>query len=173
LCGFDRKAVEALTRPGDGLVTLAPNNAQPLPEPNAMPTIIHVGAPSRLVTALAWFVIVIAPLLAVVVPLQGLGWLAAAAAAALAGIALVSAVALLKRLEWGRRVFIGLVLAALAVQLFGLPWQVYALADVLVAKGLAATRLHWVLLLATPAGAVALLWVLKRLRSAEVRQEFA
>jgi hypothetical protein len=138
-----------------------------------MPTIIHVGAPSRLVTALAWFVIAIAPLLAVVVPLQGLGWLAAAAAAALAGIALVSAVALLKRLEWGRRVFIGLALAALAVALFGLPWQLYALVDALIARGQAAGRLQWVLLLATPAATLAALWVLKKLRSPEVRQEFA
>lgn len=138
-----------------------------------MPTIIHVGAPSRLVTALAWFVIFGAPLLAVVVPLQGLGWLAAAAAVAVAAIALVSAVALLRRVEWGRRVFVGLVLAALAVALFGLPWQVWALVDVLWAKGLAATRLQWVLLLATPAAVLAALWLLKALRSAEVRQEFA
>jgi hypothetical protein len=152
---------------------LAPNNGLQQPEHKTMPTIIHVGAPSRLVTALAWFVIVIAPLLAVVVPLQGLGWLAAGATACLPGLALVSAVALLRRLEWGRRAFIGLALAALAVALFGLPWQVYALADALMARGHDASRLQWVLLLATPAATLAALWVLKKLRSAEVRQEFA
>jgi hypothetical protein len=138
-----------------------------------MPTIIHVGAPSRLVTALAWFVIVGAPLLAVVVPLQGLGWLAAAAASALAVIAIASAVALLRRHEWGRRAVMGLLLVALLVALFGLPWQIYALLDAIVAKGQAATRLQWLLLLATPAALLAAGWVLRRLRSAEVRQEFA
>jgi hypothetical protein len=108
-----------------------------------------------------------------VVPIQGLGWLAVTAATALALLALICAIGLLKRHEWGRRAFVGLVLAALAVQLFGLPWQVWAIVDEIVARGHAATRLQWVMLLATPAALVALLWVLRRLRSAEVRQEFA
>lgn len=123
-----------------------------------MPRILTVGAPSRFVTATGWVVLVLATAVAVLVgwQLPGLvGVAAAALALALAG----AAAGLVLRLEGARRAFIGC--AALAV------------AAGLVALWLQAGRLPLPALAVVSLAAPSLLaWVVRRLSSARVRQEF-
>lgn len=127
----------------------------------------------------------------------GLPWLSAQLAShwpwAMGGSALLAlalgagAVGLLLRLEWARRLFMAALVLMLAGQLLGL-WLQHEFVSVLVQStlamvplpapaagvfgglALAAQILSWLLSLAA---AAAMLWVLRRLGSDSVRQEFA
>lgn len=176
-----------------------------------MPKTIHVGAPSLFVDFTAWAALVLAALAAVLAGLQqaevasllphwqqqqalpplsawllrDLPWvLGAAAVVSMLGVA--AAVGLMLRLDWARRVFIGLVAVALAAQVYGL-WLQNELVPVLLQASLppgalpaaAAGVLDGLTLAARVLGllvtvsACALLgWVMARLMSERVRQEF-
>lgn len=177
-----------------------------------MPKTFNVGAPSLFVTSVAWLAIVLAVGAALLVGLQhaelasllvaaphrtGLplvtGWLLRGMPWVLGGAALLalllaaSGVGLLMRLDWARRVFIGLAGLAIAAFLCGL-WLQHELLQLLVQDRLgtvtlppAALGLFGGLLSAaqamaavvTLAVALLLAWVIGRLRSEAVRQEFA
>jgi len=172
----------------------------------------RVGARSRFVTFTAWLFIVLAAIGVVAAFLQNASassWVAQArfASPALSGLAdwlrdhvpmvmslglalavaqLVSAIGLLRRLEWARRVFIGLLLLAVVVNLGGMwlqqalmvSWVDAALQSVSVPPGLAglleglltATRSMAVLLGLLASAALA--WMAWRLTWPSVRQEF-
>lgn len=173
-----------------------------------MPQTFNVGARSVFVTALGWVFIVLAMIAvawalvrfasagsvvaAVPVP-QGLTALLAAylpwvmaAGLALSLATLAAAIGLLLRLDWARRVVIGLLVFAIAANLGGL-WLQHELVESVVSRTLHASPLP------TPAvdvlggfvtasrvlGATltlgtcaVLVWVIQRLRSTAVRQEF-
>lgn len=169
---------------------------------------LNVGFRSPLVTVTAWLVIFLAtvgagfvwlsPLAAVLFPSwavegRGLPWLAgvvighlpwALLAATLLALALLaSATGLLLRLEWARRVFIGLLALMIAVPLAGLGLQHRRVGEVLlstfgpsplpappVGLGGLAPALTVVLTLAACA---ALAWLMRALMSDRVRREFA
>lgn len=122
-----------------------------------MPQIVTVGAPSRFVTVLAW----LAMLMAVSAPLSvqaagaGMPLLGLSLLLALGGLA--TAWGLLRRLAWARRLFIGLLAAALLPHLGSL----WALQPALVAA--------WPSLLALGV-IVGVAW---RLSQPLIRQEFA
>jgi len=176
-----------------------------------MPKTFNVGAPSRFVTVTAWVAIVLAAVVAVLsgwqqaevaslrpqwpqreLPaisgwlLRGLPWVLAAASA-LSLLLMASAVGLLLRLDWARRVFIGLVGLAIAANLSGLWLQheaaqlwVQAVLGAIALPGPAAGVFGGLLTLAqVMAGLVTVLvaalmaWVIGRLNSESVRQEFA
>jgi hypothetical protein len=109
-----------------------------------MVQLFHVGAPSRFVTGVAWFLIGVAAACAVLavfglvaefwplaastlkrldasVPLpSGLGtWLAGTVGA---GLLLAGAVGLLRRLDWARRLMLALLLAGSLATALGLAW---------------------------------------------------
>ena len=123
-----------------------------------MPRILTVGAPSRFVTATGWVVLVLATAVAVLAGWQLPGFLGVAAAALALGLA-GAAAGLVLRLEAARRAFIGCAAMAAAAGLVAMWLQAGRLPLVAVA----------LLSLAVP-GLVA--WVVRRLSSARVRQEF-
>lgn len=176
---------------------------------NGMPQTFNVGSRSVFVTTVAWVFIVLAMLtvLSLVVrnastaallsglpAPRGLGALLAsylpwvlAAGLALALATMAAAVGLLLRLDWARRVFIGLLLVAIASNLAGL-WLQHELVQTVVSSTLSRSPLP------TPVvdvfggfvtasrvmGAIVTLgtcgllgWIIRRLMSAAVRQEFA
>jgi len=176
-----------------------------------MPKTFNVGAPSRFVTITAWLAIVLAAAVALLAGwqqaelasllpqwqqrplptvsgwlLRGMPWVLATAAG-LALLLLASAIGLLLRLDWARRVFIGLVALAIAANLFGLWLQheavqlwVQQTLGAVVLPGPAAGVFGGLLTLAqvmagmvTVAAALMLAWVISRLNSESVRQEFA
>ncbi len=118
--------------------------------------------------------------------LRDLPWVLAAAVVLSLGLA-ASAVGLLLRLDWARRSFMALAGLAIAAHLLGL-WLQHELVQVLVqgtlgqvvlpqlAVGLfgsAATAAQVMAGVVTLAGIALLAWVIGRLRSERVRQEFA
>ena len=180
-----------------------------------MPQTYNVGARSLFVTATAWVFIVLAVLTSVSALVQNAsvaslmpGWQAANAHQALplltglllgylpwvvgVGLAvsmatLISAIGLLLRLDWARRVFIGLLFFAIAANLLGL-WLQHEVVQAVVDRTLGAVPIpagalgvFGGLVAATRAmavvvtlGACALLgWIVRRLMSPMVRQEFA
>jgi hypothetical protein len=157
----------------------------------AMPQTFTVGSRSWFVNTAAWLIIGLAAVLAVAaLSAWGLGtgaphpWLLAVTFTAVP--AAVSAVGLLQRLDWARRLFIGMLSLTAAVGVAGLWWQLGALAAALrAAQPAGDTAALWQRLLATDtsAGVLAALitlalaavcvWVVRRLRSPMVRQEFA
>ncbi len=124
-----------------------------------MPRILNVGAPSRFVTATAWVALVLATAVAVLAGWQLPGWVGVAAAA-LALAQAASAVGLMLRLEGARRAFIGCAGLVVGMGLVALWWQ----AGRLPLPAIGAATLAAVLLTA---------WVVRRLNSARVRQEFS
>jgi hypothetical protein len=177
-----------------------------------MPQTFTVGAPSRFVTATAWIFIVIAALgslsalvqnaatgslLAVPVARQPLplvtglliGYLpwVMGAALAMSLATLAAAVGLLLRLEWARRVFIGLLVVAIVANLAGLWLQhevVQALVTATLRRGtlpleaagvfggfVTASQVMGVVV--TLSACALLAWIIRRLMSPMVRQEFA
>lgn len=169
-----------------------------------MPTTIPVGARSLFVTATGWLFILLGALASlfalvqkasVVSLLQGTAtpWLAPYApwvvhAGVVLSLALLGcAVGLLLRLNWARRLFIGLIALALVANLAGLGLQQVLLQSVVdhslnaaalppqtadvVGSFVTATRAMAVALTLTASGV--LLWVIRRLMSPAVRQEFA
>jgi hypothetical protein len=179
-----------------------------------MPQTYSVGSRSVFVDLTAWVAIVLAALVSVVAGLQhaeassmlpqwqlnappdaahvGAGLMhylprALAAAAVLSLLLVAASVGLLLRLDWARRVFIGLLGLAMAAHLFGL-WLQHAVVRALVHGTLAqgglpveaagrfdglamATQVMGLVL--TLAACALLAWVMRRLMSEPVRQEFA
>lgn len=174
-----------------------------------MPQTLNVGARSVFVTAVGWVFIVLAMMSvvwalvrfasagSVVAALPGpqgltsllaayLPWVMAAGLALSLGT-LAAAIGLLLRLDWARRVVIGLLVVAIAANLGGL-WLQHELVESVVSQTLRSSPLP------TPAASVlggfvtasrvlatvltlgtcaVLAWVIQRLRSSAVRQEFA
>jgi hypothetical protein len=100
---------------------------------------------------------------------------------------LASAIGLLLRLDWARRTFIGLLVVALLANLLGL-WLQHEVLQSVVDSTLAQTAIpaqalgvfggfvtaaRVMALLMTLAGCSLLVWIIRRLMSASVRQEFA
>lgn len=173
-----------------------------------MPITIAVGARSLFVTATAWAFIllgVVASLsslmqnamlgsLPVPVPSGGVVGLLMAYLPWVTGVGLVlslatlaSAVGLLLRLDWARRVFIGLLAVAIVANLLGL-WLQQEMMQSVVSTTLTHTPLPpqalgvfggfvtaaRVMAVVVTLGACGLLaWIIRRLMSAGVRQEFA
>jgi len=180
-----------------------------------MPQTFNVGARSLFVTVTAWVAILLSALIsasalvqnalvASVLPLPAgtanlptlpllthllLGYLPwVVGTGLLMSLAmLASAIGLLLRLDWARRVFIGLVALAIAANLFGL-WLQHEAVQLWVQQTLGAITLPGpaagvfggLLTLAqvmagvvTLAAAALLAWVIGRLNSESVRQEFA
>jgi hypothetical protein len=169
-----------------------------------VPQTFNVGARSLFVTATAWLFILLGALASVLALVQGASvisllqsvqwpWLAKVlpwtmhAGVALSLSLLACAVGLLLRVEWARRLFIGLMILAFTVNLVGLGLQ-QVLLQALVDNTLSHTALPpqaadvvggFVTATRTLAVAMtlgvcgALLWVIRRLMSASVRQEFA
>jgi hypothetical protein len=174
-----------------------------------MPQTYNVGSRSVFVDLTAWVAIVLAALVSVVAglqhaeatsmlpqwqqsPLPGAGLLqylprALAAAAVLSLLLVAASVGLLLRLDWARRVFIGLLALAMAAHLFGL-WLQHTVVRALVQGTLAqgglpaeaagrfdglamATQVMGLVLTLAACGLLA--WVMRRLMSEPVRQEFA
>jgi hypothetical protein len=176
-----------------------------------MPKTLNVGSPSIFVTVTAWVAIVLAALVSAValvqraevasllpqwqhtvlppasgLLLQYLPWVLGAAAV-LSLLLVAGAVGLLLRLEWARRVFIGLAALAIVANLLGL-WLQYEVVHAVVQatlgqSGLPAsaagsssglTTLAQLMGLVLPLAACGLLgWVIRGLNSERVRQEFA
>jgi len=174
-----------------------------------MPQTYNVGSQSRFVNFVAWLFIALAGFTcawaviqnatqaawaAPLVAHQGLaGWLAKyltwvfSGAAALSLATVVCAVGLLRRVEWARRIFIGLLAVAIAVDLAGLWLQqeaVHLLVDPALRGGalpqavaelfggmVATTR--WLGAAVTLGACAALAGIIRRLMSPSVRQEFA
>ncbi|WP_124451923.1 hypothetical protein [Paucibacter sp. KBW04] len=131
-----------------------------------MPQIFHVGYRSRLVTSIAYLLMLLGLAgLGVSGYLLGfsptgrtlLGLIAFPSLILISLLAIAAGQALLRRYEWGRRLSFGL-LAALVPSLPALPWLTNAnILLALVCLGLSA----------------GLLWLALRLNSRHVRQEFA
>jgi len=169
-----------------------------------VPQTFNVGARSLFVTATAWLFILLGALASVFALVQGASvtslmdsvrapWLLRALPWAMhVGVALslsllACAIGLLLRLEWARRLFIGLMVLAFAVNLVGLGVQqvlLQALVDSTLGQAslppgaagvvggfVTATRTMAVAM--TLAVCFGLLWVIRRLMSPAVRQEFA
>jgi hypothetical protein len=172
-----------------------------------MPITIAVGARSLFVTATAWAFIMLgvvaslsslmqnAMLGSLPVPVQSgvvgllmayLPWVTGAGLA-LSLATLASAVGLLLRLDWARRVFIGLLMVAIVANLLGL-WLQQEMMQSVVSTTLSHTPLPpqalgvfggfvtaaRVMAVVVTLGACGLLaWIIRRLMSAGVRQEFA
>lgn len=178
-----------------------------------MPQTYNVGYRSLFVTMTAWVFIVLAALatmsavvqnaaVASVLPgiraatpdlplLTGflLGYLpwVMGAAVVISLATLVSAVGLLLRLDWARRVFIGMLGFAIVANLLGL-WIQHELVQSVVSSTLSSTRLapealgvfggfvtatRVMAVVMTFAACWVLAWVIRRLMSPSVRQEFA
>lgn len=174
-----------------------------------MPQTFNVGSRSLFVTAVAWVAIVLASVavlsavlrhaaadsvLASLPAPRGLAEVLAIylpwvmGAGALLSIAtLAAAIGLLRRLDWARRVFIGLLLLAIAANLAGL-WLQHELVQTVVQGALSRTPLPapvsdvfgGFVTASRVMGAVVTLglcglmgWIVHRLMSAAVRQEFA
>lgn len=105
----------------------------------------------------------------------------------LSAATLASAIGLLLRLEWARRTFIGLLVVAIVMNLLGL-WLQHEVVQSVVDQTLAHTVIpaqalgvfggfvaaaRVMALLVTLIGCALLVWVIRRLNSASVRQEFA
>jgi len=170
-----------------------------------MPITIAVGARSLFVTATAWVFILLGmaatvsalvqnAMLASLLPAaHGMGWLAAylpwvtLACLALSVATLASAIGLLLRLDWARRVFIALLVVAIVANLLGL-WLQQELMQAVVSSTLSsavlppkalgvfggfvtAARVMAVVVTLGACGVMA--WIIRRLMSAAVRQEFA
>ena len=174
-----------------------------------MPQTLNVGSRSVFVTTVAWTFIVLA-LLAVVSAVvrnaaadsllaslpapRGLGQLLATylpwvmgAGLALSLATLAAAIGLLLRLDWARRVFIGLLLVAIIANLAGL-WLQHEVVQSVVSSTLSRTPLPAPALdvfggfvtASRVMGAVVTLgtcgilaWIIRRLMSSSIRQEFA
>lgn len=176
-----------------------------------MPQTFTVGARSFFVTATAWLFIVLGGLASVSALLQQASFASGLPAVNLQGLPLLtglllgylpyvmgaslvlslatvaSAVGLLLRLEWARRVFIGLLVAAIAMNLGGL-WLQQEVMHALVSQTLGTSPLPPAVagvfggfvvtarVLAVALTLVACLglgWIIRRLMSPMVRQEFA
>jgi len=177
----------------------------------SMPTTYNVGSRSLFVTLTAWTAILLAALagaaatvqyaeVASLLPqwqraelprltgwlLHYLPWVVATAAVLSLGL-VAAAVGLLLRLEWARRVFIGLTALAILAQLLGL-WLQHEVMQAVLAGTLSrvalpdaaaglfdglATTAQGLAMLLTLAACVLLAWVIRRLSSEPVRQEFA
>jgi hypothetical protein len=102
-------------------------------------------------------------------------------------VTLASAIGLLLRLDWARRTFIGLLIVAIVANLLGL-WLQHELVQSVVDQTLARTTIpaqalgvfggfvtaaRVLAVLMTLAGCGLLVWIIRRLMSANVRQEFA
>ena len=118
--------------------------------------------------------------------LRDLPWVLGAAAV-LSLLLVAAAIGLLLRLDWARRTFIALVMTAIAVHLGGL-WLQHELVQVLVLDSMPpgsvpaavvglfgglATAAQVLAMMVTLAACMLLAWVIARLRSEPVRQEFA
>ena len=173
-----------------------------------MPITIAIGARSLFVTATAWAFILLgmvaslsslmqnAMLVAMPVPVSSGGvvgllmaylpWVTGVGLA-LSLATLASAVGLLLRLDWARRVFIGLLVVAIVANLLGL-WLQQEMMQSVVSTTLSHTPLPpqalgvfggfvtaaRVMAVVVTLGACGLLaWIIRRLMSAGVRQEFA
>ena len=180
-----------------------------------MPQTFTVGARSLFVTATAWAFIVLAALascsallqnaavaslmpglrgIAVPQPLPLLTGLLVGYLPWVVGAGLVvslatlaSAIGLLLRLDWARRVFIGLLVVALVANLLGL-WLQHEVVQSVVDQTLARTAIpdpalgvfggfvtaaRVMAVLMTLVACSLLVWIIRRLMSAGVRQEFA
>jgi hypothetical protein len=174
-----------------------------------MPQTFNVGSRSMFVTAVAWVFILLAiaavlsallrhaaadSVLASLPAPQGVARVLAAylpwvmgAGAFLSIATLAAAIGLLKRLDWARRVFIGLLLVAIAANLAGL-WLQHELVQTVVESALSRTPLpapvsdvfggfvtaSRVMGVVVTLGICGLMgWIVHRLMSAAVRQEFA
>ncbi len=174
-----------------------------------MPQTFNVGSRSVFVTTVAWVFIVLAllaatsalvrnaaadSLLASLPAPRGLAQLLAAylpwvmgAGLALSLATLAAAIGLLLRMDWARRVFIGLLIVAIAANLGGL-WLQHELVQSLVSSTLSrapmpsqaldvfggfvtASRVMGALV--TLGTCLLLGWIIRRLMSSAVRQEFA
>ena len=166
-----------------------------------MPQTFNVGARSIFVTVTAWLFIVLATLASVSVLLPNavlpasvglssvlnayLPWVVAAAVL-LSLATLTSAIGLLLRLDWARRVFIVLIALVLIANLFGL-WLQQEMLQSVAARTLSGAALApqaagvlggfvtaaRVMAVVVTLGACGLLaWVIRRLMSSSVRQEF-
>jgi len=167
-----------------------------------MPQTFNVGARSIFVTVTAWLFIVLAAMASVSVLLPNavlpasvglssvlnayLPWVVAAAVL-LSLATLTSAIGLLLRLDWARRVFIVLIALVLIANLFGL-WLQQEMLQSVAASTLSGAALPpqaagvlggfvtaaRVMAVVVTLGACGLLaWVIGRLMSSSVRQEFA
>jgi len=179
---------------------------------SAMPQTYNVGSRSRFVTFVAWMFILLAAFAcewAVIQNATQSSWAAAAlehgslpwlthlllhyltwvfsCAIALSLATMVCAVGLLRRIEWARRVFIGLLMVAIGVDLAGL-WLQQELMNVLVDSALRqatlpqqaaelfggmATAARLLAGVITLAASAALVVIIRRLMSPSIRQEFA
>lgn len=171
-----------------------------------MPQTFNVGARSIFVTVTAWMFIVLAALasVSIVVPNTAIGSLwpagvglpglvsmylpwALAVLVLLSLTTLASAIGLLLRLDWARRVFIGLIAMALVANLLGL-WLQQELLQSVAASTLDSVAIPpkaagvlggfvtaaRVMAVVVTLGACSLLaWIIRRLMSPSVRQEFA
>jgi hypothetical protein len=161
-----------------------------------MPQTFNVGARSIFVTVTAWLFIVLAAMASVGAVLPAIGlpspltstspWLVAAGVL-LSLVTIASAIGLLMRLDWARRVFIVLIALALAANLLGL-WLQQEVLQSVAASTLSATSLPpqtagvvggfvtaaRVMAVVVTLGACGLLaLIIRRLMSSAVRQEFA
>lgn len=163
-----------------------------------MPQTFNVGARSILVTAMAWVTIVVglvfglgaagAHLTELTTGVTSAGPWALSAVVAMSLAAVITAAGLLVRLDWARRAFIGLLVLVIVAQLPGL-WLQYeivqrllgdavrmagplspAVAQLLGFVKMAALGVAVVLGLAACA---LLVWMIRRLMSPSIRQEFA
>lgn len=178
-----------------------------------MPQTYNVGSRSLFVTMTAWVFIVLAALATMSAVVQNaavtsvlpgirvatpdlplltgflLGYLpwVMGAAVVISLATLVSAVGLLLRLDWARRVFIGMLGFAIVANLLGL-WIQHELVQSVVSSTLSSTRLapealgvfggfvtatRVMAMVMTLAACWLLAWVIRRLMSPSVRQEFA
>ena len=178
-----------------------------------MPQTYNVGARSLFVTATAWVFIVLAVLASISALVQNAAvaslmpgvQLASEHLPLLTGLlmgylpwvvgtgvvmslaTLASAIGLLMRLDWARRVFIGLLAVAIGANLLGL-WLQQEVVQSVVSNTLSSvaipqqalgvfggfvTAARVMAVLMTLAGCSLLLWIIRRLMSPGVRQEFA
>jgi len=164
-----------------------------------MPQTYNVGSRSRFVTFIAWMFILLAALAwaALASGQSSLPWLTGllmrhatwvfSAAIALSLATMVCAFGLLRRIEWARQVFIGLLMVAIGVDLAGL-WLQQEFMHLLVDSALrqatlpqpAADLFGGVVTAArllagfiTLVASAALVGIIRRLMSPSVRQEFA
>jgi hypothetical protein len=171
-----------------------------------MPQTFNVGARSIFVTVTAWVFIVLAAMTSASAMLQNavigpmlpasaspsslfnayLPWLVAAGVV-MSLVTLASAIGLLLRLDWARRVFIGLIALAIVANLLGLWLQQELLQSVAASTlngaplppqaagvlGGFVTAARVMAVVVTLAGCSLLAWIIRRLMSSSVRQEFA
>ena len=162
-----------------------------------MPYTINVGARSFFVTAIAWVFIAFGALasasallqnanLASLLPALQAGTAQGGVVLALSLATLASAVGLLFRLDWARRVFIALLIVAIAANVAGL-WLQHELVQSVVSATLSSgpfpeqalgvfggfvTAARVMGALMTLGACLALAWIIRALMSPAVRQEF-